>query len=123
MHATSTLISPLVLALELAGIGVILGGFILATVIWLGGLRRTDSHSAYIAYRRRSVRGLILGLEFLVAADVIKTVTVDYSLESVATLGVIVLIRSFLVFALHMEVEGRMPWRESADSGQQKTAP
>ena len=54
-------------------------------------LGRVDTHSAYLAYRRRSVRGLILGLEFLVAADIIRTIIIDYTLNSLLMLGLIVL--------------------------------
>lgn len=106
-------IRGLILGIELLGVGVILAGFVLSTVEWLRGLGRVDTHSAYLAYRRRSVRGLILGLEFLVAADIIRTIIIDYTLDGLLMLGLIVLIRSFLVFALHLEVEGRLPWRQA----------
>jgi uncharacterized membrane protein len=53
----------------------------------------------------------LLGLEVLVAADLIRTVAVDPSLENVATLGLIVLIRTFLSFSLDIEIDGRVPWR------------
>jgi uncharacterized membrane protein len=106
-------IRGLILGIELLGVGVILAGFVLSTIAWLRGLGRVDTHSAYLAYRRRSVRGLILGLEFLVAADIIRTIIIDYTLDGLLMLGLIVLIRSFLVFALHLEVEGRLPWRQA----------
>ena len=110
-------VQALVHVLDAAGIAVILGGFVFATGGWLAHLRDTSAHQAFQDFRRRSVRGLILGLEFLVAADVIKTVTVNYSLESVLILGLIILIRSFLVFALHLEIEGRLPWtRDPGDA-------
>jgi uncharacterized membrane protein len=104
------LITSLIVALEAIGVAVILGGFVIATGVWLANVRRQSSHEAYMAYRRRSVRGLILGLEFMVAADIIKTITIDYTLHSLMMLGLIVLIRTFLVFALHMEIDGRRPW-------------
>lgn len=90
--------------LEGFGIVVIIGGFIIATVVWLRNFTSVPMHENYVAYRRQSVRGLILGLEFLVAADIIKTVAVNYSVESVLMLGMIVLIRSFLVYTLHLEM-------------------
>lgn len=90
--------------LEGIGILVIVAGFLVATVVWLRNLAGRSMHQNYVAYRRQSVRGLILGLEFLVAADIIKTVAVDYTLESVLMLGMIILIRSFLVFTLHLEI-------------------
>lgn len=104
-------IELLITSLELAGVAVIVIGFIIATAHWLIHFRRQSTHVAYTHYRRRSVRGLILGLEFLVAADIIKTVTIDYSMASLVELGLVVLIRTFLVFALHLEVDGHLPWR------------
>lgn len=111
-HALSWLI-PLI---EAVGVAVMLAGFLIATGVWLAGLGRVESHAAYLAYRRRSVRGLILGLEFLVAADIIRTITIDYSVHSLLMLGLIVLIRTFLVFALHLEIEGRLPWQPPSES-------
>lgn len=102
--------------LEVIGVAVILGGFVFATLRWPVELRGRGGHQAYLAYRKHSVRGLILGLEFLVAADVIRTIVVEYSADSLLMLGVMVLIRSFLVFALHLEIEGRLPWH-LADAG------
>ncbi|WP_018867967.1 MULTISPECIES: DUF1622 domain-containing protein [unclassified Thioalkalivibrio] len=107
--------NALVLGLEAVGIAVIIGGFVLATVVWLVNMRRMSTHEAYVDYRRRSVRGLILGLEFLVAADIIMTVAIEYSMESVLMLALIILIRTLLVFALHLEIEGRLPWNQSED--------
>ncbi len=103
-------VNPLVHFLEAVGILVILGGFVYATVVYLLHLGRWTTHQLYLNYRRRSVRGLILGLEFLVAADIIKTVAVEYTMESVIMLAIIIVIRTFLVFALHLEIEGRFPW-------------
>ena len=100
----------LIIVVESIGILVMLAGFVIAAVIYVLHAHKWSTHHAYVDFRRRSVRGLILGLEFLVAADIIRTVVVDYSLQSVATLGLIILIRSFLVFSLHLEIEGRLPW-------------
>ncbi|MFP4560437.1 MAG: DUF1622 domain-containing protein [Thiohalorhabdus sp.] len=113
------IVNALVQILEGAGIAVILGGFIVATAVYLVRLRHRSSHQAYQDYRQRSVRGLILGLEFLVAADIIKTVAIDYTLNSVLMLALIILIRTFLVLALHLEIEGRLPWasREQGEAG------
>jgi uncharacterized membrane protein len=110
LEAFFEVVNFLVHFLEAVGIAVILGGFLHATWIFLINVRRRSTHEAYVDYRRRSVRGLILGLEFLVAADIIKTVAVDYTMESVLMLGLIILIRTLLVFALHLEIEGRFPW-------------
>lgn len=110
-----SLVNTLVHFLEAVGILVILGGFIVATVVYLAHLGRWTMHQGYLDYRRRSVRGLILGLEFLVAADIIKTVAVDYTMESVLMLAIIIVLRTFLVFALHLEIEGKFPWVSPED--------
>lgn len=108
-------VNTLVHILEGVGILVILGGFLVATIVYLVHLGRWTTHQAYVDYRRRSVRGLILGLEFLVAADIIKTVAVDYNMENVLMLAIIIVIRTFLVFALHLEIEGKFPWVSAED--------
>ncbi|MGZ4480144.1 MAG: DUF1622 domain-containing protein, partial [Nocardioidaceae bacterium] len=59
-------------------------------------------------------RSILLGLEILVAADLIKTIAVTTTLESVAVLGLIVLIRTFLSFSLEVEIEGTVPWRRTS---------
>ena len=62
-------------------------------------------------------RSILLGLEFLVAADIIRTVAVQPSLQNVAVLGLIVLIRRFLSFSPEVEIDGRWPWRRAALEG------
>ena len=112
------IVEILVHVLEAVGILVMLGGFVFATVVFLRHLGQWTTHQSYLDYRRRSVRGLILGLEFLVAADIIKTVAVEYTMNSVIMLAIIIVIRTFLVFALHLEIEGRFPWGlDEAKSG------
>jgi uncharacterized membrane protein len=60
-------------------------------------------------------RSLLLGLEILVAADVVRTVALEATLESVAVLGLLVLIRTFLSWALVVEIEGRWPWQARSE--------
>jgi len=71
---------------------------------------------------RRTVfgRSILLGLGFLVAAAIIRTVAVQPSLQNVAVLGLIVLIRTFLSFSLEVEIDGRWPWRRAAPEGQHR---
>ncbi len=66
-------------------------------------------------FRRSLGRAILLGLELLVAADIIKTVAISPTLESVAVLGGIVLIRTFLSFSLELEITGRWPWQQKLD--------
>jgi uncharacterized membrane protein len=77
---------------------------------------------ADVTYRRgRAVlgRGILVGLEVLVVADLIRTVAVEPTLENVGVLGIIVVIRTLLSFALDIEIDGTLPWRR----GQQPVAP
>jgi uncharacterized membrane protein len=75
--------------------------------------RRSDPASAYRAYRQALGKAILLGLEFLVAADIVRTVSHAPSLQQVAVLGGIVLIRTFLSFTLEVELEGSWPWRRA----------
>ncbi len=96
---------------EILGVAIILLG--LASAVIAGGLALVRGETAGAAYRViRTVvaRTILLGLEFLVAADIIRTVAVQPSLENVAVLGLIVLIRTFLSFSLEVELDGRWPW-------------
>jgi uncharacterized membrane protein len=65
-------------------------------------------------------RTLLLGLEILVAADIIRTVALDPTLESVAVLGLLVLIRTFLSWSLVVEIEGRWPWRPKVPGNEEE---
>ncbi len=98
-------------AIEALGVLVILIGIVIASVEFARRVR-PDAEEAYRNYRRQLARSIILGLEFLIAGDIIRTVVVENTLENVAVLGLIILIRSFLSMALHLEVEGRWPWQK-----------
>lgn len=97
---------------ELVGVGIILVGFLLA-VVRSGSvyLREHSATRAYATMRSFFGRSILLGLEVLVAADLIRTVAVDPTMENVAVLGLIVIIRTVLSFSLDIEIEGRLPWR------------
>ncbi|MBF0307130.1 MAG: DUF1622 domain-containing protein [Alphaproteobacteria bacterium] len=99
--------------MEMAGMAVIIGGAALATLRYAADGVRTAAWGAeaYDAYRANLGRGILLGLELLVAADIVKTITAKLDLESVGALAVIVLIRTFLSFSLEVEIKGRWPWR------------
>ncbi len=107
--------------LEVFGVVVIVLGTILATVRFLGAWRARGTKAAYGSYRADLGRGILLGLELLVGADIIATVTAPLTFESVGLLGLIVLIRTFLSFSLETEIEGQWPWRRSASSGPEAT--
>ncbi len=100
------------LALEAAGVAAIVIGCLAAFLIALARLRRGGSfNDAYHLFRTSLARGILLGLEFLVAADIIGTVAVEPTLQNLAVLALIVLIRTFLSFSLQLEIEGRWPWQ------------
>lgn len=100
--------------LVIDGIGVlaIIVGIVVATVRFATHAGREADR--FRQYRQDLGRGILLGLEFLVAADIIRTVAVEPTLESVVVLGLIVLIRTFLSMALEVELEGRWPWQRVA---------
>lgn len=105
--------------LELAGVGIIIGGVALAAVQFArSGLRGAGWQAAYQACRSNLGRGILLGLELLVGADIISTITAPLTFQSVALLGGIIMIRTFLSFSLETEIEGCWPWqRASKDRG------
>lgn len=98
--------------LEWVGVAVILGGSILAIGIYLADLRKCAAKSNYDRLRANLGRAILLGLEFLVGADIVATVTAPLTWQSVSLLGLIVLIRTFLSFSLETEIEGVAPWRQ-----------
>ena len=103
---------------EAIGAAVLLGGFFVSVGIAARSLTRSrDGHLAYRVLRESFGGVILLGLEILVAADLIRTVAVAPTLENVAILGLIVLIRTFLSFSLEIEIEGVPPWRRAMSSG------
>ena len=96
---------------EILGVATLVIGLLAALVTGAVSLFAGESADAvYRTVRGVFARSILLGLEFLVAADIIRTVAVQPSLENVAVLGLIVLIRTFLSFSLEVEIEGRWPW-------------
>jgi Predicted membrane protein len=100
--------------IELTGIAVIaLGAFGTLSVFLYRFASGHDREQAVAALRSSLGRAILLGLEFLVAADIINTVAIEPTLNSVAVLAGIVAIRTFLSFSLEAEIEGRLPWRKA----------
>jgi uncharacterized membrane protein len=96
--------------IDAVGVLSIVGGAVLATYRY--AMRRgTRSGDPYRLYRQDLGRAILLGLEFLIAGDIIRTVVIAPTLENVLILGLIVIIRTFLSMALQLEVEGRWPWQ------------
>jgi uncharacterized membrane protein len=125
MEQLHPLIEQLAKLLELAGVFVILVGVVLATY-WFAhdGFRNGDWSASYSRYRANLGRGIVLGLELLVGADIIGTITAPLTFTSVGLLAIVVLIRTFLSFSLETEIEGCWPWQRGGDrAGAQKKAP
>jgi uncharacterized membrane protein len=101
-------------AVEGAGVAIIVVGAVIGTVRFLQDWR-LHAETAYRAYRRSLGRAILLGLEFLVAGDIIRTVVVAPTFRSVGVLAMIVAIRTFLSLELEMEIEGRFPWQRLPD--------
>jgi uncharacterized membrane protein len=100
--------------IDAAGVGVIVVGGLAATAV---AATRLGSRQVgtYRRYRQQLGRSILLGLELLVAADIIRTVAVTPTASSVAVLAGIVLIRTFLSFSLELEITGRWPWQSRPD--------
>ena len=102
-------------AIELVGIAIIaLGAIINLGQFALRSFGANKDGDALAALRSNFGRSILLGLEFLIAADIINTVAVTPTLQSVIVLGAIVIIRTFLSFSLELEIEGRWPWQRRA---------
>ena len=99
------------LAIDGAGVAVIVLGVIVAIVHY--AMRRQVLADPYRRLRQDLGRAILLGLEFLVAADIIRTVALSPTIDNALALGLIVLIRTFLSMAMQVELEGRWPWQRS----------
>src|SRR5262245_19556435 len=112
-----TVIEWAALGIEILGAAVIVAG-VLRVVITRGAVRylyELDKPGAYESYKHQMGRSLLLGLEFLVAGDVVRTVALDPTLNNVGVLGLLVLIRTFLSWSLAVEIEGRWPWHARSE--------
>ena len=117
MHFTEVM-EQIARGFEIVGALVLILGLAWSAVLAVRVWRRSGSGTnAYQALRRSIGRVLLLGLEILVAADLLHTVAIEPSLENVAVLGLIVVIRTVLSFSLEIEIEGMPPWRRAAMSG------
>jgi uncharacterized membrane protein len=102
---------------EAIGVGVLVLGMLWSLVLALRAWRASGGRTGFRALRESFGGVLLLGLEVLVAADLIRTVAVSPTVQNVAVLGLIVLIRTFLSFSLQIEIDGVPPWRRALTSG------
>lgn len=111
-HLSTTFVPPIVLATELVGVAIItIGAFATLAIFLYHLIRREKFEEAVAQFRSTLGRSILLGLEFLVAADIVNTVVVDLTPDNVLSLAVIVLIRTLLSLSLETEIEGRFPWQ------------
>jgi uncharacterized membrane protein len=118
-HATTAFLSGVrqmievvSVAIELLAIVIIVVGIAIGTTAFVrGSLARPRLQHAYGHYKAQMARSLLLGLEILVAADIVRTVALDPTPAAIAALGLLVLIRTFLSWALVVEMESRWPWQ------------
>lgn len=96
------------------GVAIIVVGVIVALIRYVRTFRVQVTPPAYTAFRQSIGRAILLGLEFLVAGDIIRTVATNPSFYSVGVLAIIVGIRTFLSLELELEIEGRWPWQHPA---------
>lgn len=106
-------------ALDTLAVAVILGGAIIAAVRGniVSVLLHLDDAAAVSRYKKQLVNGLLIGLDLLVASDVIKTAALSATLYNVGTLGALVVVRIVLTWSLVVEAEGRWPWQARGSEG------
>jgi uncharacterized membrane protein len=105
---------------EIVGVAVLAIGSIVAMVRAMGAARRGEGGGVFERARQDVGRSILLGLEVLIIADIVETITIDPTLESAIALTLIVFVRTFLSFSLEIELEGVVPWhkaRARRDSG------
>ena len=109
-------------AFEVAGVAILAIGSIVAIVGAAVAVIRGERVEAYERARRDIGRAILLGLEVLIIADIVQTITIDPTLESALALGLIVVVRTFLSFSLEIELDGVVPWRKSRLVGERAEA-
>lgn len=118
MEAIHETIEWVALGIELLAVAVIVAA-VLMLAIRRGTVRyllHLEQAGAYDNYTRQLGRPLMLALDLLVAADIVRTVTLDATMNSVAVLGLFVLVRTFLSWALKVEIDGRWPWQRAPEA-------
>ncbi len=102
-------------AISLFAVAVIIVGFALAAARYTFGFRKVDLDQNFQQFKIQLGRALILGLELLVLADVIETITVKPTFQSLGVLALIVVVRTVVSWTLTLETEGRWPWQKSGE--------
>jgi uncharacterized membrane protein len=103
---------------QLVGVAILALGALAAIVRGVVAYARGERQGLYKHVRGEVGRAILLGLEVLIIADIVLTVTIDQTIESAVTLGIIVLVRTFLSFSLEIEMDGTVPWRRARSERQ-----
>ena len=117
METINKIVEWCAFGIEMMAVAVIITG-VLMVAINHGTVRylfRLKQEGTYESYKAQLIRPLLLGLELMVAADVIRTVVLEPTLSNVAMLGLLVLVRTLLSWTLEVEMEGRWPWQGSSE--------
>jgi len=101
--------------IELVAVLVIVIGFVRASVAYTRSRRAADREKAFVAFRSRLGMNMLLGLEILVIADVIESITVEPSYMSLTVLAFLVVLRTIVSWTTSLQVEGRWPWQPEAE--------
>lgn len=103
---------------EWVGVAVIAGGLVFA--VWRAAVRlaRRGAHDAYSTVRKTFGRSILLGLELLLAADLIRTMAIELTLENLTVLAALIAVRTFLSWALELEIDGHWPWKRPVEPAQ-----
>lgn len=107
---------------DVLGVAVVAIGFAFSAVMAVRNLRAVPAVDVYKLARQRLGRSILLGLEILVASDIIRTVAVTPTLRSAGVLAIIVVIRSVLSLSLQVELEGRWPWHDKPSTSTPSTS-
>lgn len=107
-------------AIDVIAVVLIVGYIVFATLTWLGRslLHRRFRIEHYDVFRAALGRALLLGLEILVAADIVRTAALEPDLRNFEALGMLVVVRTFLSWSIVVEVEGRWPWQRRVSASQ-----
>lgn len=104
------LIDFIAVGFGIVGVGIILAGFVASVAKAVRLWPREGANAAYVSIRSTFGKSILLGLEVLVAGDIIRTVALQPTMENLAVLGLLVAIRTFLAWSLEVEIDGRWPW-------------
>jgi uncharacterized membrane protein len=100
-------------AIEAIAVALIIGYILVATMVWLirSLIARRVTSLGYQQFRANLGRAMLLGLEILIAADVVRTVALEPTMRNFEALGMLVVVRTFLSWSIVLEIEGRWPWQ------------